>query len=102
MKRITIRSTKTMLACAAIAGIVTGGYVNQASAKDNAGQVAEKAEKDKAACETHGCKGKNSCKGKGGCKSGDAGCAGKNSCKGKGGCGVKDGKPTHGAKEEKK
>jgi hypothetical protein len=101
MKRITIRTSKTLLACAALAGIVSGGYITQASAKDNAGQVAEKAEKDKAKCETHSCKGKNSCKGKGGCKTGDNGCAGKNSCKGKGGCGVKDGKPTHTEKKEK-
>jgi hypothetical protein len=101
MKRITIRSAKTLLAAAAIAGIIGGGAVNSAMAKDNAGQIAEKAEKDKAKCETHSCKGKNSCKGKGGCKSGDNGCAGKNSCKGKGGCGVKDGKPVHGEKKEK-
>lgn len=95
MKRTTIRSTKTLLACAAVAGIISGGYLTKASAKDNAGQVAEKAEKKEASCETHGCKGKNSCKGKGGCGSGDNGCAGKNSCKGKGGCAVKEGKPVH-------
>ena len=102
MKRITIRSTKTMLAGAALAGIVFGGYMNQAQAADEKGAPAAGDKADKASCETHTCKGKNSCKGKGGCKTGDAGCAGKNTCKGKGGCGVKDGKPTHGAKEKKK
>jgi hypothetical protein len=101
MKRIHIRSAKTLLACAALAGIVSGGAFSTASAAQKAaGQIAEKAEKDKANCETHACKGKNGCKGKGGCKTGDMGCAGKNSCKGKGGCAVKDGKPTHGDKKK--
>ena len=95
MKRIG--TTKTILAAAALAGIVTGSFTAQARAASSnadrqftsdAGQVAEK-EKG----ETHDCAGKNSCKGKGGCKSGDGGCAGKNTCKGKGGCGMKDGKP---------
>jgi hypothetical protein len=98
MKHYT--TTKTLLAGAAIAGIVSGGLV----AKLNAAQFT-KTDKattsagvlaDEKKGETHDCAGKNSCKGKGGCKSGDNGCAGKNSCKGKGGCAVKDGKPTHG------
>ncbi len=102
MKRYS--TTKTLLAGAALAGIISGGLVSKVTAAPtaksdkagvSAGQVAEK-EKG----ETHDCAGKNSCKGKGGCKSGDGGCAGKNTCKGKGGCGMKDGKPTH--KEEKK
>ena len=96
MKRYT--TTKTILAGAAIAGILAGGALklNAAQvqktekAKDTAGLLAD----DKKG-ETHDCAGKNSCKGKGGCKSGDNKCAGKNSCKGKGGCAVKDGKPVH-------
>ncbi len=91
MKRITIRSTKAILACAALAGIVSGGYITNATAKEKKAGHEAKGEKDA----DHSCKGKNSCKGKGGCKTGDAGCAGKNSCKGKGGCAVKDGKPAH-------
>jgi hypothetical protein len=96
MKRIN--TNKTLLAGAALAGILTGGLINTASAASvssstqtafNAGTLAEHEKKG----ETHDCAGKNSCKGKGGCKSGDNGCAGKNSCKGKGGCGMKDGKP---------
>ncbi len=99
MKRYT--TTKTLLAGAALAGIISGGFVAKVNAATNAksdksgtfaGQLAdEKKEKG----ETHDCAGKNSCKGKGGCKSGDKGCAGKNTCKGKGGCAVKDGKPVH-------
>ena len=100
MKHIT---SKTFLAGAAIAGIVSGGLLSQAKAAstgvvkfDRSQTTAEAgvlADKEKG--ETHDCAGKNSCKGKGGCKSGDTGCAGKNTCKGKGGCAVKDGKPVH-------
>ena len=101
MKRIN--TTKALLAGAALAGIVTGGFAAKSQAAMNgpvqfkkatvdAGIVAdEKKEKG----ETHDCAGKNGCKGKGGCKTGDNGCAGKNSCKGKGGCAMKDGKPAH-------
>ena len=96
MKRIN--TTKALLAGAALAGIVTGGFAVKAQAAVNpakkatnvAGTLADE-KKDKG--ETHDCAGKNGCKGKGGCKSGDNGCAGKNSCKGKGGCAMKDGKP---------
>jgi hypothetical protein len=91
--------TKSILAGAALAGIIAGGTF-RASAAQNTGKTAN----DKAGVladekkgETHSCKGKNSCKGKGGCKGGDNGCALKNSCKGKGGCAVKDGKPVHGS-----
>ena len=104
MKRYS--TAKSLLAGAALAGIISGGLVAKVTAAStaksdkagvSAGQLADE-KKDKG--ETHDCAGKNSCKGKGGCKSGDGGCAGKNTCKGKGGCGMKDGKPTH--KDEKK
>jgi hypothetical protein len=95
MKRIN--TSKTILAGAALAGILTGGFVAKVSAANSTGdrQVTNSAGEiaDEKKGETHDCAGKNSCKGKGGCKSGDAGCAGKNSCKGKGGCAMKDGKP---------
>ncbi len=92
-------TTKTLLAGAALAGILSGGLVAQAAATATqsgktvslAGVLADAAKPDP----DHGCAGKNSCKGKGGCKSGDNGCGGKNSCKGKGGCAIKDGKPVH-------
>jgi len=90
--------TKSILAGAAIAGILTGGALRASAAQTgkstNTQGLGLLADEKKG--ETHDCKGKNSCKGKGGCKSGDNGCAGKNSCKGKGGCAVKDGKPIHG------
>lgn len=93
-------TTKTLLAGAAIAGIVSGGFLAPAKAANTGGivkfdnsQTAGVLADEKG--ETHDCKGNNSCKGKGGCKGGDNGCAGKNSCKGKGGCEMKDGKPVH-------
>ncbi len=94
-------TSKTILAGAAIAGLLSGGLVANLQAATNNGKTSAapaagvlEEKKDKG---DHECKGKNSCKGKGGCKSGDNGCAGKNSCKGKGGCAVKDGKPVHGS-----
>jgi hypothetical protein len=84
------RSTKTMLAGAALAGLLTGSLAaagsttTTASGKtgiNKAGVMADEKGGDK-----HGCAGKNDCKGKGGCKTGDGGCKGKNTCKGKGGC----------------
>jgi hypothetical protein len=95
MKRIN--TSKTILAGAALAGILTGGFVAKVQAVSSTGdrQVSNSAGEiaDEKKGETHDCAGKNGCKGKGGCKTGDAGCAGKNSCKGKGGCAMKDGKP---------
>ncbi|MEQ1862382.1 MAG: hypothetical protein ABMA13_20890 [Chthoniobacteraceae bacterium] len=97
-----MNKTKTLLAGAALAGIITGGFAAKSNAASNTGAPQFKttasdagvlADKDKG--DTHDCAGKNSCKGKGGCKSGDKGCQGKNTCKGKGGCAMKDGKPVH-------
>ncbi len=91
-------TTKSLLAGAALAGIISGGFLapvnaatsTQASKTTNvAGVLADEKKPDA----DHSCAGKNTCKGKGGCKSGDNSCAGKNSCKGKGGCAIKDGKP---------
>jgi hypothetical protein len=90
------KTTKAMLAGAALAGLLagTGAAVNASTllpslktsfrAQDQ-GQDKDKKD-DKQVKEKHACKGQNSCKGKGGCKAGDNGCNGKNSCKGKGGC----------------
>ncbi len=80
--------SKTILAGAAIAGLMSGSFAVQASAANVSGKagvsVSQMGHKDKK--DVHSCKGENSCKGKGGCKTGDNGCKGKNSCKGKGGC----------------
>lgn len=81
------RSTKTLLAGAALAGLLTGS-VAAATTTTASGKTGNKAGvmADKKGGDKHACAGKNECKGKGGCKTGDAGCKGKNSCKGKGGC----------------
>jgi hypothetical protein len=83
------KSKKTLLAGAALAGMLAGtGVTVQAStllpglkssvnsAQDQAPEKGKKA--DKKAKEKHACKGQNSCKGQG--------ADGKNSCKGKGSC----------------
>ena len=92
------RTTKTMIAGAAVAGLFSGAFASQASASPvtsgqsvsngptsvQAGTMAVSlADMDSG---KHDCKGKNDCKGQGGCKTGDNGCKGKNDCKGKGGC----------------
>ena len=90
--------SKTILAGAAITGLMSGSFAVQAHAANATGkagvslnQMSDK-EKDK---DVHSCKGMNSCKGKGGCKTGDNGCKGKNSCKGKGGCATDGSQPSH-------
>jgi hypothetical protein len=83
--------SKTLIAGAAIAGLMSGAFavqVHAATTNHKAGISLEMGKKDK-----HSCKGQNSCKGAGGCKTGDNGCKGKNSCKGKGGCATDGSKP---------
>jgi hypothetical protein len=97
------KTTKAMLAGAALAGLFAGtGAAVKAStllpslkssfSEQDQGQDQDKKD-DKTVKEKHACKGHNSCKGKGGCKAGDNGCKGKNSCKGKGGCATDGSKP---------
>jgi hypothetical protein len=99
-------SMKTLLAGAALAGLLTGTSAKlQAQTLDqNQGAGVKAVQQDdsnttsdnkdqKGKTEKHACKGHNSCKGKGGCKAGDNGCKGKNSCKGKGGCATDGSKP---------
>lgn len=84
---------KSLIAGAAIAGLLSGSFAAQARTANTSdtpqfkkGTSVSTLANEKGA---QSCKGQNSCKGKGGCKSGDNGCKGKNSCKGKGGCGSK-------------
>jgi hypothetical protein len=86
---------KTMIAGAAIAGLMSGSFAVTAHAAQSSSKAGVSLEmgKKKEATDKHDCKGKNSCKGKGGCKTGDNGCKGKNSCKGKGGCATDGSKP---------
>ncbi|MES2996989.1 MAG: hypothetical protein V4733_09290 [Verrucomicrobiota bacterium] len=93
-----MKNNKTMIAGAAVAGILSVGFAANAAQQSSAFSAGVVAAAE--AGDTHDCKGKNSCKGKGGCKGGDNGCAGKNSCKGKGGCAMKDGKPVKHEKKE--
>jgi hypothetical protein len=87
-----MNKTKTLLAGAALAGIITGGFAAKSNAANTGTQQIKKATTeagvlaDEKGGDKHDCKGKNDCKGKGGCKTGDQGCKGKNTCKGKGGC----------------
>ena len=80
--------SKTILAGAALAGLMSGSFAVQAQAANVTGKagVSLRQMNDEGQKDVHSCKGQNSCKGKGGCKTGDNGCKGKNSCKGKGGC----------------
>src|ERR1700741_1824464 len=91
------KSKKTLMAGAALAGLLAGsGATMQASTLlpglkealhvQDQSQEQQDQKSDQKVKEKHACKGQNSCKGKGGCKSSDNGCKGKNSCKGKGGC----------------
>ena len=87
-----MNTTKTLIAGAAVAGLMAGSLPVRAYAAGAPSQAGVSlqtlAEKEAG---THACKGKNACKGQGGCKTSDAGCKGKNSCKGKGGCASKGG-----------
>jgi flagellar basal body L-ring protein FlgH len=91
------KSTKMLIAAAAMTGLLAGATAVKAAntmkatlssstkatkvVKANYGQKAVTLDDDK-----HDCKGKNDCKGKGGCKTDSHECKGKNDCKGKGGC----------------
>ncbi len=90
-----MKSSKMMLAAAAMGGLVAGAAMNvSASASTHSQKSAVQSQvgaKGAAiALDKHDCKGMNSCKGQGGCKTGDNGCKGKNSCKGNGGCKVSE------------
>jgi hypothetical protein len=89
-----MNTTKTLIAGAAVAGLMAGSLPVRAYAANTSTQAGVSlqtlAEGEKG---THSCKGQNACKGQGGCKTSDAGCKGKNSCKGKGGCATDGSKP---------
>jgi hypothetical protein len=80
-----MNTTKTLIAGAAVAGLMAGSLPVRAYAA-NASTQAGVSLRTMAEKGAHACKGQNACKGQGGCKTSDAGCKGKNSCKGKGGC----------------
>ena len=82
-----MKSSKAVIAGAAVAGLLTGSFAVRAYAASTSVHAAvflhTVADAEKA-LPKHACKGQNECKGQGGCKSG--GGPGQNSCKGKGGC----------------
>ncbi|HSY53044.1 MAG TPA: hypothetical protein VK785_01285 [Opitutaceae bacterium] len=87
------KSTKMILACAAVAGLYSGALALKAHGAVNHGSSIVKDTVGKASCNSKdgcssksSCKGQNACKGQGNCSAGDNGCKGKNSCKGHGGC----------------
>jgi hypothetical protein len=86
-----MNTTKTLIAGAAVAGLMTGSMAVRAYAAGEPTPAGVSLQTMGEKSGTHACKGQNACKGQGGCKSGDNGCKGKNSCKGKGGCATKKG-----------
>ena len=82
-------TSKTILAGAAVAGLMSGSFAVQAHAVNVSNKAGVSLSQMGSKKDVHSCKGQNSCKGKGGCKTSDNGCKGKNSCKGKGGCNTK-------------
>ena len=85
------RTTKALVAGAALAGLMTGAvartYASQQTPTPKGTSLASWGQlDDSGSTGKHDCKGQNTCKGQGGCKAGDNGCKGQNSCKGKGGC----------------
>jgi hypothetical protein len=84
-----MNTTKTLIAGAAVAGLMVGSMAARAYAAGESSPAGVSFETMAEKGKGHACKGQNACKGQGGCKSGDQGCKGKNTCKGKGGCAVK-------------
>ncbi|HEY9154794.1 MAG TPA: hypothetical protein VIM69_06675 [Opitutaceae bacterium] len=88
-----MKHSKSLLACAALAGLYTGAAASSVYASVKSHEAGTKIVKvadntsDKSSCKgVHNCKGQNDCKGQGGCKSATNSCKGQNDCKGKGGC----------------
>ncbi len=83
------KTTRTLIATAAITGLLSGLAVNQGYARDDSKSPAPgKVAPAKKAPKVQSCSGQNDCKGLGGCKTDDHSCKFKNSCKGKGGCSI--------------
>ena len=89
-----MKTSKAIIASAAVAGLLTGSAAVRANAaitSSHPGVSLQTMAEEKQPLPKHACKGQNECKGQGGCKSG--GGPGKNSCKGKGGCATDGSKP---------
>ena len=88
-----MNTTKTLIAGAAVAGLMAGSLPVRAYGANTSTQAGVSLQTMADEKGTHSCKGQNACKGQGGCKTSDAGCKGKNSCKGQGGCATDGSKP---------
>jgi hypothetical protein len=87
------KSTRTLIAAAAISGLLSGAAINQGFAQDtntstNKPSTATPGKAAKKVPKVQDCAGKNDCKGIGGCKTDSHACKFKNDCKGKGGCSI--------------
>jgi hypothetical protein len=84
------RTSRTLLAAAAVSGLISGAAVEQGHADStnaiSTNAAAGKVAPHKKAPKVHDCAGQNDCKGIGGCKTESHSCKFKNACKGKGGC----------------
>lgn len=78
-----MKKTGSIVAAAAMAGLVTGAMLNVTGCSSNKAGMESSASMHK-----HDCAGKNACKGQGGCKTATHACKGQNDCKGQGGCKV--------------
>jgi hypothetical protein len=78
------RTTKTLIAAAAVSGLLGGAVVTRAHSADQPPSPGKSAPTK--APKVQGCAGQNDCKGIGGCKTKEHDCKFKNDCKGKGGC----------------
>lgn len=81
------RNSRTLIATAAIAGLLTGAAVTslRAADSDSSAKPGKNAEGKKMP-KPHDCSGQNDCKGLGGCKTEKNSCKFMNACKGQGGC----------------
>lgn len=77
--------TRTLIATAAITGLLSGAAIQQGHAADKPEKPGKEAPAKKSP-KVQSCAGNNDCKGIGGCKTDAHACKFKNDCKGKGGC----------------
>ena len=77
--------TRTLIATAAITGLLSGAAIQQSHAAEKSEKPGKEAPVKKSP-KVQSCAGNNDCKGIGGCKTDGHACKFKNDCKGKGGC----------------
>ena len=78
-----MNTTKTLIAGAAVAGLMAGSLPVRAYAANTSTQAGVSLQTMADEKGTHSCKGQNACKGQGGCKTSDASCEAKTPVKAK-------------------